>query len=114
MRPGFSFRITARDGAARAGQLETPHGTIETPSFLPVATFGAVRGIAPAELRAAGAQILLANTYHLHERPGEAVIEGLGGLQGFTGWTGPWLTDSGGFQVTSMAQHLRVEETSAK
>ncbi len=110
MRPGFSFRIIARDGAARAGQLETPHGTIETPSFLPVATFGAVRGIAPAELRAAGAQILLANTYHLHERPGESVVQSLGGLHGFTGWSGPWLTDSGGFQVTSMADRLEICE----
>jgi queuine tRNA-ribosyltransferase len=110
MRPGFSFRITARDGAARAGRFETPHGSIATPTFLPVATFGAVRGVAPAELRAAGAQILLANTYHLHERPGEEVVRALGGLHGFTGWNGPWLTDSGGFQVTSMADRLEIDE----
>jgi queuine tRNA-ribosyltransferase len=110
MRPGFSFRISARDGAARAGRLETPHGTIETPTFLPVATFGAVRGVAPDELRAAGAQILLANTYHLHERPGEDVVQALGGLHGFTGWRGPWLTDSGGFQVTSLAHRLEINE----
>ena len=110
MRAGFAFHISARDGAARAGRLETPHGPIETPNFLPVATFGAVRGVAPAELRAAGAQILLANTYHLHERPGESVVQALGGLHGFTGWSGPWLTDSGGFQVTSLADRLEVDE----
>ena len=104
------FEIAARDGAARQGRMHTPSGVVETPAFAPVATFGAVRGVAPDELRAAGAQILLANTYHLHERPGEAVIEAQGGLHGFTGWRGPWLTDSGGFQVTSMADRLVVDE----
>ena len=89
MRPGFSFRVTAADGAARSGLLETPHGVIETPAFIPVATYGAVRGLTPAELRAAGAQIVLANTYHLHERPGEHVVAELGGLHGFAGWCGP-------------------------
>jgi queuine tRNA-ribosyltransferase len=110
MRPGFAFRVTAREGSARAGVLATPHGSVATPAFLPVATYGAVRGIAPAELAAAGAQMLLANTYHLHERPGEAVVEQLGGLHGFTGWRGPWLTDSGGFQVTSLADLLEIDE----
>jgi queuine tRNA-ribosyltransferase len=110
MPTGFSFRIDARDGEARVGRLETPHGGVDTPAFMPVATYGAVRGVAPDEVAGLGAQILLANTYHLHERPGETVIEGLGGLHGFTGWTGPWLTDSGGYQVTSMAEHRRVDE----
>src|SRR5258706_4034142 len=77
---------------------------------MPVATYGAVRGLAPGELASLGAQILLANTYHLHERPGEEVVRDLGGLHGFTGWRGPWLTDSGGFQVTSLAEKARVDE----
>ena len=104
------FEILAEDGPARSGRLHTPHGVVETPAFMPVATFGAVRGVSPAELLGAGAQILLANTYHLHEQPGEGVIAAQGGLHGFTGWRGPWLTDSGGFQVTSMADRLIVEE----
>ncbi len=110
MRPGFGFEILARDGDARTGRLQTPHGAIQTPTFMPVATYGAVRGVAPTELAGLGARILLANTYHLHERPGEEVVAGLGGLHGFTGWTGPWLTDSGGFQVTSLADRVRVDE----
>ncbi len=109
-RPGFAFRVTARDGSARGGSLETPHGSVATPAFLPVATYGAVRGIAPGELASAGAQMLLANTYHLHERPGEEVVAALGGLHAFTGWRGPWLTDSGGFQLTSLAELLEIEE----
>jgi queuine tRNA-ribosyltransferase len=83
---GFEFEVTARDGAARSGRLVTPHGVVETPAFMGVATFGAVRGVDAPELAALGAQILLANTYHLHERPGEALIAELGGLHGFTGW----------------------------
>lgn len=110
MRPGFRFEVTARDGAARCGRLATPHGEVATPAFMPVATYGAVRGLAPDELRAAGAQMLLANTYHLHERPGEKTVEALGGLHGFTGWRGPWLTDSGGYQVTSLADRLELSE----
>lgn len=111
MSEGFGFEIIARDGSARAGTLSTPHGRIETPTFMPVATYGAVRGVAPSELREVGAQIALANTYHLHERPGEATIAALGGLHGFTGWTGPWLTDSGGYQVTSLAHQATLDET---
>jgi queuine tRNA-ribosyltransferase len=110
MRAPFSFAVEARDGAARAGRLTTPSGVVETPAFMPVATYGAVRGVAPEELIRAGAQILLANTYHLHERPGEAVVAEQGGLHGFTGWSGPWLTDSGGFQVTSLADSARIDE----
>lgn len=110
MHPPFSFAIEASDGAARTGRLATPHGAIETPAFMPVATYGAVRGVAPDELTAAGTQILLANTYHLHERPGERLVADQGGLHGFTGWSGPWLTDSGGYQVTSLAASARVDE----
>ena len=110
MRPSLSFELLHADGAARAGRLRTPHGDVATPAFMPVATYGAVRGVSPEELERAGAQIVLANTYHLHERPGEAVVARCGGLHGFTGWRGPWLTDSGGFQVTSLAASARVDE----
>jgi queuine tRNA-ribosyltransferase len=110
VRPGFGFEEVAREGAARAGRLTTPHGVVETPGFMPVATYGAVRGVSADELRALGAQIVLANTYHLHERPGEQVVAALGGLHGFTGWDGPWLTDSGGFQVTSLADRATLDE----
>lgn len=107
---GFAFALGATDGEARSGRLTTPHGEVETPAFMPVATYGAVRGVSPDELAGLGAQILLANTYHLHERPGEEVVASLGGLHGFTGWRGPWLTDSGGFQVTSLADRRVVDE----
>lgn len=107
---GFGLEVLAQDGAARVSRIETPHGPIDTPTFMPVATFGAVRGISAAELADAGAQILLSNTYHLHERPGEETVDALGGLHGFTGWSGPWLTDSGGFQVTSMADRAKLDE----
>ncbi|MFK7897386.1 MAG: tRNA guanosine(34) transglycosylase Tgt [Myxococcota bacterium] len=107
---GFELEVVAQDGLARASLFTTPHGVIETPTFMPVATFGAVRGISAAELAEAGAQILLSNTYHLHERPGEETIESLGGLHGFTGWQGPWLTDSGGFQVTSLSDRAKIDE----
>jgi len=107
---GFGLEVVAECGLARRGRLSTPHGVIDTPAFMPVATFGAVRGIGPAELAAAGAQILLSNTYHLHERPGEETVELLGGLHGFTSWSGPWLTDSGGFQVTSLSDRARTSE----
>ncbi|MDH3520416.1 MAG: tRNA guanosine(34) transglycosylase Tgt, partial [Myxococcales bacterium] len=110
MQPPFSFALEARDGEARSGRLATPHGVIETPAFMPVATYGAVRGVSPDELAEAGTQIVLANTYHLHERPGEGLVAQHGGLHGFTGWSGPWLTDSGGYQVTSLADTARVEE----
>ena len=105
-----TFRVTHRDGDARAGVLGTAHGEVKTPTFMPVATYGAVRGVAPDELAALGAQVLLANTYHLHERPGEDVVRTHGGLHGFAGWSGPWLTDSGGFQVTSLSDRARVDE----
>lgn len=102
-----ALSFTAHDAGAKArrGRLETPHGALDTPAFLPVGTYGAVRGLTPAELRAVGVQGVLANTYHLHLRPGEDVVRGLGGLHGFMGWDGPILTDSGGFQLYSL-EHL--------
>ena len=106
----LNFEIAARDGDARCGRLTTAHGVVETPAFMPVATYGAVRGITPEELRGVGAQILLANTYHLHERPGEELIQRRGGLHGFTGWQGPWLSDSGGYQITSLSNRVEIEE----
>jgi queuine tRNA-ribosyltransferase len=96
------FRITATDGAARAGVLTTAHGEVETPVFMPVGTKATVKTLMPDEVREAGAQILLGNTYHLHFRPGDELIAELGGLHRFMGWDGPILTDSGGFQVFSL------------
>jgi queuine tRNA-ribosyltransferase len=107
---GFQLELESHDGDARSASLTTPHGVVRTPTFMSVATYGAVRGIAASELAEIGAQILLANTYHLHERPGESVVADQGGLHGFTGWRGPWLTDSGGFQVTSLSDRMKIEE----
>lgn len=110
MSAAAGFEVLARDGAARAGRITTRSGTVETPAFMPVATYGAVRGLGPEALAGIGAQILLANTYHLHERPGETAIRDLGGLHGFTGWRGPWLTDSGGYQVFSLGDRMKLDE----
>ena len=94
------FSVHNINGNARRGILETAHGTVETPAFMPIGTQGAVKGgLEPRDLREIGAEIMLANTFHLHLRPGEEVVEELGGLQTFSGWNGPMLTDSGGFQV---------------
>ncbi|HEY8021221.1 MAG TPA: tRNA guanosine(34) transglycosylase Tgt [Thermoanaerobaculia bacterium] len=98
----LSFSIDAVCGAARRGRLTTPHGTVETPAFMPVGTLGAVKGVTPQALAEAGAEIFLANLYHLALRPGVDVVAGLGGIHRFTGWEGPILTDSGGFQVWSL------------
>jgi len=98
----LSFRVLATDGAARAGVLATTHGEIRTPAFMPVGTKGTVKGLHPDEVRALGADVILANTYHLHFRPGERVVQELGGIHAFAGWNGPILTDSGGFQVFSL------------
>ena len=106
----FTYHVEARDGAARAGTLELPHGTVRTPCFMPVGTHGAVRGLHPDEVRRAGADIILGNTYHLHLRPGEDVIARLGGLHRFTTWDRPMLTDSGGFQVFSLAGMRKLDE----
>jgi len=98
----FQFQLDATCGTARAGSLTLPHGAVRTPAFMPVGTHGVVRGLHPADVRRTGAQIVLANTYHLHLRPGEGVVESMGGLHAFSGWSGPMLTDSGGFQVFSL------------
>jgi queuine tRNA-ribosyltransferase len=113
MAAGFAFRLlhTHSGGAARCGLLQTFHGSVDTPAFLPVATQGTVKGLRPAEVRATGAQMLLANTYHLLLRPGEEVVAAVGGLHRFMGWEGPILTDSGGFQIYSLAQRAEVSES---
>jgi queuine tRNA-ribosyltransferase len=100
------FEVTATDGAARAATLRTAHGEVRTPAFMPVGTKATVKTLHPDEVREAGAQILLGNTYHLHFRPGEDVVAELGGLHRFMGWDGPILTDSGGFQVFSLRDTL--------
>ncbi len=107
---GLAFEILATDGAARSGRLRTPHGEIATPAFQPVATLGAVKGVPSPWLREAGAQILLSNLYHLSVRPGIGAIEGLGGLHRFIGWSGPLLSDSGGYQVFSLTGLRAVDE----
>ncbi len=108
----FRFEVIRRDAgsSARAGLLETAHGTVETPAFMPVGTQGSVKSLTPEELEACGVQILLGNTYHLHLRPGEEVIGRFGGLHRFMGWRRPLLTDSGGFQIFSLAALARVTE----
>jgi queuine tRNA-ribosyltransferase len=107
---GLSFELLATDGAARAGRLTLNHGTVETPLFMPVGTYGAVKGVSPDELRTVGSQIVLSNTFHLWLRPGLDVIDRHGGLHGFMGWDGPILTDSGGFQVFSLGALRKVKE----
>jgi len=106
----FEFHLDAACGPARAGRLTLPHGELRTPAFMPVGTHGVVRGLHPADVRRTGAQIMLANTYHLHLRPGEDVVGAMGGLHEFTGWAGPMLTDSGGFQVFSLEGLRKVAE----
>lgn len=106
----LGFEVVATDGRARLGRLETPHGVVETPAFMPVGTLGAVKGLTAPALEATGAQILLSNLYHLSLRPGVGRIEELGGLHAFTGWNRPILTDSGGFQVWSLAHRREVDD----
>ncbi len=115
MQERFAYRVEAEDpgSGARAGVLATPHGEVPTPLFMPVGTRGTVKGILPEELRRVGSRMLLANTYHLHLRPGEDVVAELGGLHGLMGWDGPILTDSGGFQVFSLSHLTRVDEDGA-
>jgi len=104
------FRLLANSGAARRGVLEFDRGTVDTPAFMPVGTYGTVKGMTPEELRALGAQIVLGNTFHLMLRPGPAIIRAHGGLHGFMHWDGPILTDSGGFQVWSLGAMRKVSE----
>jgi queuine tRNA-ribosyltransferase len=106
----ITFHVRHRDGAARAGLLTTPHGPVETPAFMPVGTQGTVKGLTPDQLKAVGTAILLGNTYHLTLRPGDELIRDLGGLHRFMGWDGPILTDSGGFQVFSLAEQRKVSD----
>jgi queuine tRNA-ribosyltransferase len=113
MQPGFTFTVQATDGLARAGTLTTPHGSVATPLFMPVATAATVKGVDIGRVAETGAGMVLANTYHLHLRPGEAVVEQGGGLARFMGWHGPTLTDSGGFQVFSLAEQVKVTEGGA-
>jgi queuine tRNA-ribosyltransferase len=105
------FELLHRDGAARAARLHLPHGVVDTPAFMPVGTYGTVKAMAPAELAALGAQIVLGNTFHLALRPGAAIVElHRGGLHGFMGWERPILTDSGGYQVFSLAPLRQITE----
>jgi queuine tRNA-ribosyltransferase len=108
------FKLLAQNGAARTGVLTTPHGAVRTPAFMPVGTAGAMKGIHWRDMRDAGTDIVLGNTYHLMLRPTAERIAALGGLQKFTTWNGPMLTDSGGFQVMSLAQLRKVTEQGVK
>jgi len=110
MPDAFSFRLLATDGAARRGEIATPHGAVATPAFLPIGTQATVKGLAPEAVRASGADMVLANTYHLMLRPGAERIAELGGLHRFMNWPHAILTDSGGFQVMSLSQLRKVED----
>jgi queuine tRNA-ribosyltransferase len=114
--PAFSFDLLREDAlaSARRGTFHTPHGPVETPAFMPVGTLGTVKGVDPGRLGETGAQMILANTYHLALRPGEQTVAALGGLHKFMGWDGPILTDSGGFQVFSLAERMTFDETGVR
>ena len=115
MAGSFAFRVdaTCPHTGARAGTLTTPHGEVRTPLFMPVGTKGTVKGVHPRQLAEVGTQMVLANTYHLHLRPGEATVRDLGGLHGFMGWGGPVLTDSGGYQIFSLSHLTGIDEDGA-
>jgi queuine tRNA-ribosyltransferase len=110
----FSFHVAAMDGAARTGAITTPRGVIRTPAFMPVGTVGTVKALYPEQVRDAGADIILGNTYHLMLRPGAERVARLGGLHSFMRWSGPILTDSGGFQVMSLSQIRKITEQGAE
>ena len=110
VRQSFAFALKAQDGRARLGEIATPRGVIRTPAFMPVGTAATVKAMLPETVRATGADIILANTYHLMLRPGAERIAKLGGLHRFMGWDGPILTDSGGYQVMSLSKLRRIEE----
>ena len=107
---GFGFDLQHTDGAARCGVFTTPHGEVRTPAFMPVGTLATVKSLDPEDVRATGTQMILSNAYHLHLRPGDELVRELGGLHRFMGWDGPILTDSGGFQVFSLATLRTVDE----
>jgi queuine tRNA-ribosyltransferase len=106
----LTFDLLATDGAARRGRLSFARGTVETPAFMPVGTYGSVKAMTPRDVRETGAQIILGNTFHLFLRPGLDIVERFGGLHRFIGWDGPILTDSGGFQVFSLAHKRKITE----
>ena len=106
----FSFRVECTDGPARAGSMDTPHGRVPTPAFMPVATQGSVKAVAPDDLASIGTTIVLSNTYHLMLRPGIRLVRDMGGLHRFMGWPGPILTDSGGFQTLSLGRLSSLSE----
>jgi queuine tRNA-ribosyltransferase len=108
------FERLAQDGAARLGRLHFPRGSVETPAFMPVGTYGSVKAMLPRDLRELGAEMILGNTFHLYLRPGLEVVERFGGLHRFIGWDGPILTDSGGFQVFSLAHRRKITEAGVK
>ena len=110
----FHFQVLARDGAARRGEMHTAHGVVQTPAFMPVGTQGAVKGVTHRDLEDLGAQIILGNTYHLFLRPGDALIARAGGLHRFIGWPRPILTDSGGYQIFSLAGRRRISDEGAE
>jgi queuine tRNA-ribosyltransferase len=110
----FEFRIMHRDGAARRGEFATPHGLVQTPAFMPVGTRGAVKAVTHRDLEDMGAEIVLGNTYHLYLKPGDELIARCGGLHRFMGWDRPILTDSGGYQVFSLASMRRIHEEGAE
>ena len=109
----FSFELLSTDGDARRGRLQTPHGNVETPVFMPVGTQATVKGLTPEQLKGAGASIVLGNTYHLTLRPGDELIAEMGGLHRFMGWDRPILTDSGGYQIYSLALARRMDDEAA-
>jgi queuine tRNA-ribosyltransferase len=106
----FTFTVHHQDGLARTATYKTPHGEVQTPMFMPVGTLATVKTLSPEELKAIGSGMILANTYHLHLRPGEAIIQAAGGIHQFMQYSGPILTDSGGFQVFSLAQQRKITE----
>jgi queuine tRNA-ribosyltransferase len=110
----FQFSVTARDGRARRGVLRTPHGTIQTPAFMPVGTRGAVKALTHRDVTDLGAEIILGNTYHLYLKPGDGLIARAGGLHRFIGWERPILTDSGGYQIFSLADRRRISDAGAE
>ena len=110
----FAFTVTHQDGQARRGVMQTPHGVVDTPAFMPVGTRGAVKGITARQLEEVGAQVILGNTYHLYLKPGDSLIAQCGGLHRFIGWDRPILTDSGGYQIFSLAAMRRIGEDGAE